>query len=92
MDGKDHFDRKLNAPSKDLKYDVFISYRREGGSETSRSIKESLEKRGVRVFLDDGFDMARFDLGVEDPFRLDHHERPSLAQSVTTGLFVKKES
>jgi hypothetical protein len=31
---------------------VFISYRREGGSELARIIKESLEKRGFKVFLD----------------------------------------
>ncbi len=62
MDGKDHFDQKMSAHSRDIQYDAFISYRREGGSETSRSIKESLEKRGVRVFLDlDELKTGRFD-------------------------------
>jgi len=31
---------------------VFISYRREGGSELARSIKDSMEKRKFKVFLD----------------------------------------
>jgi tetratricopeptide (TPR) repeat protein len=62
MDGQDLFDQKPNVHSKEIKYDAFISYRREGGSETSRSIKESLEKRGVRVFLDfDELKTGRFD-------------------------------
>ena len=35
-----------------MKYDVFISYRREGGKEFARSIKAALELRGFSVFLD----------------------------------------
>ena len=35
-----------------MKYDVFISYRREGGKEFARSIKAALELRGYSVFLD----------------------------------------
>ncbi|MDD2710457.1 MAG: TIR domain-containing protein [Verrucomicrobiae bacterium] len=43
-------------------YDAFISYRRDGGTETARSIKESLEKRGLKVFLDfDELKTGRFD-------------------------------
>ena len=62
MDRQDHFNQNLKGHSRDIKYDAFISYRREGGSETSRSIKESLEKRGVRVFLDfDELKTGRFD-------------------------------
>jgi hypothetical protein len=34
------------------KHTVFISYRREGGFELAKNIKESLEKRGFKVFLD----------------------------------------
>ena len=33
-------------------YDIFISYRREGGSETAKLLQESLKKMGYRVFLD----------------------------------------
>lgn len=33
-------------------YDIFISYRREGGKEWARSLKSELERRGYRVFLD----------------------------------------
>lgn len=33
-------------------YDIFISYRREGGKELARSLKSELERRGYRVFLD----------------------------------------
>jgi tetratricopeptide (TPR) repeat protein len=62
MDRQDRFNQNLKVHSKDSKYDAFISYRREGGSETSRSIKESLEKRGVSVFLDfDELKTGRFD-------------------------------
>lgn len=35
-----------------MSYDIFISYRREGGRELARSLKSELERRGYRVFLD----------------------------------------
>ena len=35
-----------------MKYDIFISYRREGGSEFARSVKSALESKGYFVFLD----------------------------------------
>lgn len=34
------------------KYDIFISYRRQGGYETARAVEASLSQRGYRVFLD----------------------------------------
>ena len=34
------------------KYDIFLSYRREGGSDTASHIKDSLEEKGYKVFLD----------------------------------------
>lgn len=34
------------------KYDVFISYRRDGGQETARILRDSLTERGYRVFFD----------------------------------------
>ena len=35
-----------------MKYDIFISYRRSGGSDTAQTIKMALERRGYSVFLD----------------------------------------
>lgn len=34
------------------KYDIFISYRREGGAQYARTLQLMLEKKGYRVFLD----------------------------------------
>ena len=33
-------------------YDIFISYRRDGGAQYARILQLELEKRGYRVFLD----------------------------------------
>ncbi len=47
-----------------MKYDIFISYRREGGAQYARILKAELEKRGYRdrVFLDyDELKDGRFD-------------------------------
>lgn len=35
-----------------MKYDIFISYRREGGFETANLIANKLKLSGYRVFLD----------------------------------------
>ena len=35
-----------------MKYDIFISYRREGGFEIAKLIQERLKADGYRVFLD----------------------------------------
>jgi hypothetical protein len=35
-----------------LQYDIFISYRREGGFETAKMIQEKLKSLVYRVFLD----------------------------------------
>ena len=40
------------VPMKTQKYDVFLSYRRDGGSETARMIRDSLIKDGYSVFFD----------------------------------------
>ena len=34
------------------KYDVFISYRRDGGDVTAKHLRDALTERGYRVFLD----------------------------------------
>lgn len=38
--------------AKQNKYDIFISYRRDGGAQYARILQLELEKRGYRVFLD----------------------------------------
>ena len=35
-----------------MAYDIFISYRRDGGQQIARPLKSELERRGYRVFLD----------------------------------------
>ena len=35
-----------------MAYDIFISYRRDGGKELARPLKSELERRSYRVFLD----------------------------------------
>ena len=40
----------MKKPEK--KYDVFISYRRDGGAETAKHLRDALTERGYRVFLD----------------------------------------
>ena len=37
---------------KDQKYDIFISYRREGGVETAKHLRDILTEKGYRVFFD----------------------------------------
>lgn len=43
------------------KYDIFISYRREGGRQYARILQQMLERRGYKVFLD-------YDEIVDGPF------------------------
>lgn len=38
--------------NKSQRYDVFISYRRDGGAQYARTLQLMLEMRGYRVFLD----------------------------------------
>ena len=52
----------LNDNTVSSSYDVFISYRREGGSQTARSLQISLEQSNLRVFLDvDELKIGKFD-------------------------------
>lgn len=80
-----------------MKYDIFISYRREGGSEFARSVKAALERKKYSVFLDfdelkDGkFDQRILDAIAEAPvfvFILSPH---SLDRCVNEGDWVRKE-
>jgi len=50
-----------------MKYDVFISYRRKGGTEIARAIKAELEKMGCTVFLDfDSLHDGHFDRRISE--------------------------
>ena len=42
----------MNNKQKKRKYDVFISYRKDGGEYSARVLYEELSKRGYRVFFD----------------------------------------
>ena len=46
------FMKKTDKSHKEDKYDVFLSYRRDGGMETAMLLKDALSRRGYRVFLD----------------------------------------
>ena len=48
------FEKKTGGISMNTekKYDIFISYRRDGGQETARILRDSLTERGYRVFFD----------------------------------------
>ena len=41
---------KFNNENRKMKYDIFISYRREGGRDVARPIKLELEKHGYMFF------------------------------------------
>lgn len=80
-----------------MKYDVFISYRREGGSEFARSVKAELEHEGYSVFLDfDELKDGKFDQRILDAieaapvfiFILSPH---SLDRCVNEDDWVRKE-
>jgi TIR domain len=42
----------IDSPGPNSKFDLFISYRREGGDATALFLREKLMQRGLRVFLD----------------------------------------
>ena len=53
-------EQPVEAPSGD--YDIFLSYRREGGEAMAKLLHEKLSSRGYRVFLDiDSLKAGRFD-------------------------------
>lgn len=80
-----------------MKYDVFISYRREGGSEFARSVKAELERRNYSVFLDfdelkDGkFDERILEAIAEAPVFLFILSPHSLDRCVNADDWVRKE-
>ena len=38
--------------ARNRKYDIFLSYRRDGGAETAKHLRDTLTERGYSVFLD----------------------------------------
>ena len=69
-------------------YDVFVSYRRDKGSEVARYLAERLSKRGYRVFLDVD-SLGSGEWGKELQQRID--ECPDFIAVVTEGYFVRCE-
>lgn len=73
----------------DREYDVFISYRRDKGSEIARFLAEKLQARGYRVFLDvDALGSGEWGKQLGD--RID--ECPDFIAIVTDGYFVRCEN
>jgi hypothetical protein len=70
----------------DRAYDVFVSYRRDKGSEVARYVAERLAKRGYRVFLDVD-SLGSGEWGKELQQRID--ECPDFVAVVTDGYFVR---
>lgn len=70
-------------------YDVFVSYRRDKGSEVARFLAERLVKRGYRVFLDVD-SLGSGEWGKELQQRID--ECPDFIAVVTEGYFVRCEN
>ena len=79
-----------------MKYDVFISYRRDGGDKYARTIQQALEKQ-YRVFLDfdelkDGvFDQRIIDAISSSPVFLLILSRGALDRCVNEGDWVRQE-
>ncbi len=73
----------------DRNFDVFISYRRDKGSEVARLLAEKLQSRGYRVFLDvDALGSGEWGKQLSD--RID--ECPDFIAIVTDGYFVRCEN
>lgn len=70
-------------------YDVFVSYRRDKGSEVARYLAERLSKRGYRVFLDVD-SLGSGEWGKELRQRID--ECPDFVAVVTDGYFLRCEN
>lgn len=73
----------------DRAYDVFVSYRRDKGSEVARYLAERLSKRGYRVFLDVD-SLGSGEWGKELQQRID--ECPDFVAVVTDGYFLRCEN
>lgn len=70
----------------DRDFDVFISYRREKGSEVARLLAEKLQARGYRVFIDvDALGSGEWGKQLSDRIE----ECPDFIAVVTDGYFVR---
>ena len=80
-----------------MKYDIFISYRRGGGKDIARTLKESLTSKGYNVFLDfdelkDGyFDEKIMHAIDEAPVFILVLSKGSMARCVDEEDWVRKE-
>lgn len=82
---------------KQHKYDIFISYRREGGAQYARTLQLMLEKKGYRVFLDydelkDGEFSTKIIEAIKDaPIYIIVLSKGSMARCVNEGDWVRNE-
>ena len=80
-----------------MAYDIFISYRRDGGKEWAGSLKSELDRRGYRVFLDfdelkDGiFDRRIMDAIDSSPIFMVLLSPHALDRCVNTDDWVRRE-
>lgn len=82
--------KKTGRPLRnDRSYDVFVSYRRDKGSEVARVLAEKLERRGYRVFLDVD-SLGSGEWGSELRARIE--ECPDFIAVITDGYFVRCEN
>jgi hypothetical protein len=81
-------DLSLRKAHSDREYDVFVSYRRDKGSEVARFLAEKLQARGYRVFLDvESLGVGEW--GMELKRRIE--ECPDFVAIVSDGFFVRCE-
>ena len=77
--------------------DAFISYRRDGGADVARLVHDSLQRRGLEIFLDrDGLKEGRFDSNLcrnidNSPNFLLILSPGSLDRCVNEGDWVRRE-
>lgn len=82
---------------KQTKYDIFISYRRDGGAQYARTIQLLLEKKGYRVFLDyDELKDEKFSPQIEAAIKnstiyLILLSKGSMARCANEGDWVRRE-
>ena len=80
-----------------MQYDIFISYRRDGGKEIARPLKEALSNKGYKVFLDfdelnDGLFNERIIRAIDEaPVFMLVLSRNALDRCVNEDDWVRKE-
>lgn len=82
---------------KQPKYDIFISYRRDGGAQYARTLQLMLEKKGYKIFLDyDELKDGKFSPQIEAAIRnsaiyMIVLTKDSMARCVNEGDWVRRE-